>query len=214
LPDHDEPGLNSYRLENHMDICCLDLEGVLLPEIWIQVARDFRNEDLKLTTRDIPDYDELMRYRLTILRKNKIRLADIQKVIASMKPLPGAKTFLDSLQEDFQVTILSDTFYEFAMPLMKKLGSPTLFCNWLAVNRSGYISGYHLRQKDGKRKAVRAFKNIGFRVIAAGDSYNDLTMLRAADRGVLFNPPASIEQKYTAYPVARDYPSLAKLLRE
>lgn len=196
-----------------MDICCLDLEGVLLPEIWIQVAKDFRNDDLKLTTRDIPDYDELMRYRLAILKKNKIRLADIQTVIARMKPLPGANAFLRGLQEDFQVAVLSDTFYEFAMPLIRKLGNPTLFCNWLTVNRSGYISGYRLRQKDGKRKAVRALKDIGFRVVAAGDSYNDLTMLRAADRGVLFNPPVAIEQKYTAYPVARNYPTLAKLLR-
>jgi len=196
-----------------MDICCLDLEGVLLPEIWIQVAKDFRNDDLKLTTRDIPDYDELMRYRLAILRKNKIRLADIQTVIGRMKPLPGANTFLRGLQEEYQVAILSDTFYEFAMPLIKKLGNPTLFCNWLTVNRSGYISGYRLRQKDGKRKAVQALKHIGFRVVAAGDSYNDLSMLRAADRGVLFNPPAAIEQEYTAYPVARSYSALAKLLR-
>lgn len=196
-----------------MDICCLDLEGVLLPEIWVQVAKDFRNEDLKLTTRDIPDYDELMRYRLAILRKQKIRLADIQTVIARMKPLPGAKTFLHELREDFQVVILSDTFYEFAMPLIKKLGNPTLFCNWLTVTRSGYISGYRLRQKDGKRKAVRALKGTGFRVVAAGDSYNDLTMLGAADRGVLFNPPTAIAKKYTVYSVARDYPSLAKLLR-
>lgn len=196
-----------------MDICCLDLEGVLLPEIWIQVAKDFHNDDLKLTTRDIPDYDELMRYRLAILKKNKIRLGDIQTVIARMKPLPGARTFLEGMQEDFQVVILSDTFYEFAMPLIKKLGNPTLFCNWLSVNRSGYIAGYRLRQKDGKRKAVRALKSIGFRVVASGDSYNDLTMLRAADRGVLFNPPAAIEAKYTAYPVARNYANLAKLLR-
>jgi len=196
-----------------MDICCLDLEGVLLPEIWIQVAKEFRKEQLKLTTRDIPDYDQLMRYRLAILRKNKIRLGDIQTVIGRMKPLPGARTFLQGLQESFQVVILSDTFYEFAMPLMMKLGNPTLFCNRLTVNRSDYISGYRLRQRDGKRRAVRALKTIGFRVVAAGDSFNDLTMLRAADRGVLFNPPAAIEQEYPAFPVARNYPSLAKLLR-
>lgn len=196
-----------------MDICCLDLEGVLLPEIWIQVAMDFHNDDLKLTTRDIPDYDELMRYRLAILRKNRIRLPDIQAVVGRMKPLPGAKSFLQRLQRDFQVVILSDTFYEFAMPLIEKLGNPTLFCNWLNVNRSGYISGYRLRQKDGKRKAVRALKSIGFRVVAAGDSYNDLSMLRTADLGVLFRPPLSIEQKHTAYPVAKDYPTLMKLLR-
>lgn len=196
-----------------MDICCLDLEGVLLPEIWIQVATDLRNDDLRLTTRDIPDYDQLMRYRLEILKKNKIRLTDIQTVIGRMKPLPGAKAFLQGLQEHFQVVILSDTFYEFAMPLIRKLGNPTLFCNWLTINRTGYISGYRLRQKDGKRKAVKALKGIGFRVVAAGDSYNDLTMLRAADLGVLFKPPLSIEQKHTAYPVAKDYPTLMKLLR-
>lgn len=196
-----------------MDICCLDLEGVLLPEIWIQVAADFHNDDLRLTTRDIPDYDQLMGHRLEILRKSKIRLADIQAVVGRMKPLPGAKTFLQRLQQHFQVVILSDTFYEFAMPLIEKLGRPTLFCNWLATDRAGYISGYRLRQKDGKRKAVRALKSIGFRVVAAGDSYNDLTMLRAADLGVLFKPPLAIEQKHTAYPVAKDYPTLMKLLR-
>jgi phosphoserine/homoserine phosphotransferase len=196
-----------------MDICCLDLEGVLLPEIWIQVATDFHNDDLKLTTRDIPDYDQLMGHRLEILRKNKIRLSDIQEVIGRMKPLPGARTFLQGLQQDFQVVILSDTFYEFAMPLIRKLGNPTLFCNWLATSRSGYISGYRLRQTDGKRKAVMALRSIGFRVVAAGDSYNDLTMLGAADLGVLFKPPASIERKYTKYPVAKNYATLAKLLR-
>ncbi len=197
-----------------MQICCLDLEGVLLPEIWIAVAEHYHNDDLRLTTRDLPDYDQLMQHRLKILRKNRIRLADIQGVIAGMKPLPGAKAFLDDLAGHFQVVVLSDTYYEFALPLMRELGNPTLLCNWLTVSRSGYISGYVLRQRDGKRKAVKAFKGIGFGVAAAGDSYNDLSMLRTADRGVLFNPPDAIARRYAAYPVARDYTTLARLLKQ
>lgn len=197
-----------------MRICCLDLEGVLLPEIWIAVAEHYHNDDLGLTTRDLSDYDQLMRHRLKVLRKNRIRLADIQGVIAGMKPLPGARAFLDDLAGHFQVAVLSDTYYEFALPLMKELGNPTLLCNWLTVSRSGYISGYVLRQRDGKRRAVKAFKGIGFGVVAAGDSYNDMGMLRAADRGVLFNPPDAIARRYTAYPVARDYTTLARLLKQ
>lgn len=197
-----------------MQLCCLDLEGVLLPEIWIAVADHFRNDDLRLTTRDISDYDQLMQHRLKVLRKNRIRLADIQGVIARMKPLPGARAFLDDLEQHFQVLVLSDTFYEFAMPLIRKLGNPTLLCNWLTVSRSGYISGYVLRQQDGKRKAVKALKGIGFRVVAAGDSYNDLSMLKTADRGVLFNPPDAITRRYPAFAVARDYPALARLLKQ
>jgi phosphoserine/homoserine phosphotransferase len=198
-----------------MQICCLDLEGVLLPEIWIAVADHFHNDDLRLTTRDISNYDQLMGYRLNILRKNRIRLADIQDVIGGMKPLPGAKTFITDLQRHFPVTVLlSDTFYEFAMPLIQKLGNPTLLCNWLKVSRAGYISGYVLRQRDGKRKAVKAFKGIGFNVVAAGDSYNDLSMLRTADRGVLFNPPDAIARQNPEFPVARDYATLARLLKQ
>lgn len=197
-----------------MQICCLDLEGVLLPEIWIAVAEHFHNDDLRLTTRDISDYDQLMQHRLKVLRRNRIRLADIQGVIAGMEPLPGARDFLDDLYQDFQVVLLSDTYYEFAMPLIRKLGNPTLLCNWLTVSRPGYIANYILRQKDGKRRAVRAFKQIGFRVVAAGDSYNDLSMLRTADRGVLFNPPEAIVKRYPAFPVSRDYATLSRLLRQ
>ena len=198
-----------------MQICCLDLEGVLLPEIWIAVAEHFHNDDLRLTTRDISDYDQLMQHRLKVLRKNRIRLADIQGVIDGMKPLPGAKAFLDDLNAHFPVVVLlSDTYYEFAMPLIRKLGNPTLLCNWLTVSRTGYISGYVLRQKDGKREAVKAFKGIGFGVVAAGDSYNDLSMLRTADRGVLFNPPEAIAERYPAFPVARDYLALGRLLKQ
>ncbi len=195
-----------------MLVCCLDLEGVLIPEIWIEVARRFKSDELKLTTRDIPDYDRLMKYRIGILKKKNIRLKDIQKVIAGMNPLPGAKAFLTALRAQATVIILSDTFYEFAGPLMKKLGQPVLFCNWLKTGRSGFISGYQLRQKDGKTKAVKALKSIGFRVHAAGDSYNDLGMLKAAGRGILFNPPLAIKNKFKRFPAVTQYAQLLRLL--
>lgn len=195
-----------------MDICCLDLEGVLVPEIWIQVSKKTGIDDLKFTTRDIPDYDALMRRRLKILRKEKIRLKDIQNVIARIKPLPGARAFLDKLRAQHQAVILSDTFEEFATPLMKQLGMPTIFCNSLRVDKKGFIAGYSLRQKDGKRKAVEGLKRIGFRVHAAGDSYNDITMLKAADKGVLFNPPANIRREFPRFKVAKNYSNLLKHL--
>ena len=195
-----------------MRVYCLDLEGVLIPEIWINVAKRFSVEELKLTTRDIPDYDKLMRYRLGILRAKKIRLKDIQRVIKRMEPLPGAKGFLSRLRLEGPVILLSDTFYEFSLPLMQKLGSPTLFCNWLVVDRAGNITGYKLRQKDGKRRAVQALRSSGFCVKAVGDSYNDLTMLRAAHGGVLFRPPAGISAKNKKFPVAKTYSMLFKLL--
>ena len=188
-----------------MKVICLDLEGVLIPEIWIRVARHYQLDSLKLTTRDIPNYDKLMRYRLGILKKEGIRIQDIQRVIRKMKPLPGAKSVLKKLQRSSPVIILSDTFYEFAGPLMKQLDNPTLFCNWLKVNKTGMITGYVLRQKDGKTKAVCALKKCGFRVVASGDSYNDLGMLKEANQGVLFNPPESIRKKFRKYPVARNY---------
>ena len=191
---------------------CLDLEGILLPEIWIRVARRFRVEALRRTTRDEPDYDNLMRYRLRILRKEGIRLKDIQRVIGRMSPLPGAAAFLAKLKPEGPVLILSDTYYEFAGPVMKKLGRPALLCNRLETDRKGFISGYFLRQKNGKRNAVRALKGLGFEVRAVGDSYNDLGMLKAADRGVFFNPPDSIRKQYPKLPVARDYKKLLKLL--
>jgi phosphoserine/homoserine phosphotransferase len=191
---------------------CLDLEGILLPEIWIQVARRFGVEALKRTTRDEPDYGKLMRYRLALLRKEGIRLRDIQRVIGRMRPLPGAAGFLKRLQAEGPVIILSDTYYEFARPIMGKLGHPALLCNRLEVDRRGFISGYHLRQKEGKRAAVRALKGLGFEVRAVGDSYNDLGMLLAADRGVFFNPPAAIRRKYWKLPAARDYKGLLRAL--
>lgn len=193
-------------------IYCLDLEGVLVPEIWIGVSRKFRMPSLKLTTRDIPDYDKLMKYRIGILKKEGITLKDIQKVIATIRPLPGAKSFLDTLRKNGQVIILSDTFYEFAGPLMAQLGFPTLFCNYLHADRKGFISGYTLRQKDGKKKAVKALHKIRFKVAAAGDSYNDLTMLREADKGVLFNPPDSIRTECRDLPAAYNYKDLLKKL--
>ena len=195
-----------------MRIYCLDLEGVLVPEIWIKVSEKTRVKELRLTTRDIPDYDVLMKRRLKILREKNIKLHDIQKVISTIQPLPGAKSFLDRLRSDGQVIILSDTYYEFAMPLMKKLGFPSLFCNWLETDKAGFISNYRLRQKNGKEKAVRAMKNIGFKVYAAGDSYNDITMLKAADRGVLFNPPANIVKEFPALKVTKNYRELFQAL--
>ena len=193
-------------------ICCLDLEGVLVPEIWISVSQKTKIKALKRTTRDEPNYDRLMEWRLQILRGNKIKLKDIQKVISGINPLPGAKAFLDKLRSKCQVIILSDTYYEFAAPLMKKLDYPALFCNSLSMNKKGFISNYHLRQKNGKEKAVRALKKIGFRVHAAGDSYNDIAMLKAADRGILFNPPANIRTQFPKFRVTSNYKDLLRAL--
>ena len=195
-----------------MQIICLDMEGVLVPEIWIEVSKKTKISDLRLTTRDIPDYDVLMKRRLGILKEQGIRLKDIQAVIETMKPLPGAKRFLDGLRVQHQVIILSDTFYEFARPLMKKLGHPTLFCNWLLLDQKGFISGYKLRQSNGKEKAVKALQSAGFQVVAAGDSYNDVTMLKAAQKGVFFNPPPKIAKQFPKFPVAKTYSHLFKSL--
>jgi phosphoserine/homoserine phosphotransferase len=195
-----------------MIITCLDLEGVLVPEIWIAVAEKTRIAELRLTTRDLPDYDELMRRRIKILREHGIKLKDVQSVIAGIRPLPGARAFLDSLRAQHQVIVLSDTFYEFAGPLMEKLGFPTIFCNGLETDRKGFISGYRLRQRDGKRKSVLALKSLNFRTHAAGDSYNDVTMLQAAHRGVFFNPPAKIAAQFPKFPVTKSYPALLKAL--
>ncbi len=191
-----------------MTICCLDLEGVLVPEIWIAVSRKTGIADLRFTTRDIPDYDVLMRRRLAILKKEGIRLKDIQNVIAKIRPLPGARVFLDKLRSTHQTVILSDTFEEFAKPLMKQLGWPSIFCNSLIIDKRGFIAGYALRQKNGKEKAVRALKGIGYRVHAAGDSYNDITMLKTAQKGVLFNPPPNIVREFPRFKVTRNYREL------
>jgi len=196
-----------------MKVCCLDLEGVLVPEVWIEFAETTGIKELRLTTRDIQDYDKLMKYRLEILKKRGITLKDIQAVIAKIKPLKGALTFLKELQSKRQVIILSDTFYEFAEPLMRQLDFPTLFCHYLEVDKKGYVSGYRLRQKNSKQKAVEALRKLNFTIHAAGDSYNDIPMLKTADKGILFNPPPKIAGEYPQFPVAKSYKSLmAKLL--
>lgn len=192
-----------------MHVVCLDLEGVLVPEIWIEFAEATGIPELKITTRDEPDYDKLMKYRLNILKERQLGLTDIQRVIGGMDPLPGAKAFLDSARAIAQVIILSDTFSQFAMPLMAKLGFPTLFCNELVVDADGTVSGYALRQSDGKRKAVEALKSINMKTMAAGDSYNDLSMIRVADTGALFRAPDSIK---AAHPDVRSYETYTDLL--
>ncbi len=195
-------------------LACLDLEGVLIPEIWIAVAEKTGIKKLRLTTRDIPDYDELMRGRLKILDEHNLKLADIQEVIGTLSPLEGAKEFLDWLKSEFQVIILSDTFYQFAGPLMEKLGHPTLFCNELIVNDDGCITNYRLRQPDGKTKAVTALKGLNFQVIAAGDSYNDTGMLKVADAGILFRPPDNVVEEFPQFPVTHTYDEFKKTLAD
>lgn len=196
----------------HPTILASDMEGVLTPEIWIAVAERTGIERLRLTTRDIPDYDELMRGRLAILREHGLRLADIQQVIATIAPLPGAAQFVRQVRERAQLIILSDTFYEFAAPLMAQLELPTLFCHRLKVDADGMIAGYHLRLPDSKTAAVRALRGIGFRVVAVGDSYNDTGMLAAADTGVLFCPPANVAAEFPHFPVATSYDPILELL--
>lgn len=191
-----------------MQIACLDLEGVLVPEIWINVAEGTGVEALRATTRDIPDYDRLMRQRLRLLNEHGLKLADIQKVIAGMGPLPGACEFLDRLREIFQVVILSDTFYDFAAPLMKQLGHPTLLCHRLKVDSDGRVTDYHLRMKDQKLEAVKALHHLKFRIIAAGDSYNDIAMLAEADAGILFCPPQNVIDEFPQFLVTETYDEL------
>jgi phosphoserine / homoserine phosphotransferase len=194
-------------------IACLDLEGVLVPEIWISVADRTKIPELRLTTRDEPDYDVLMKGRLKLLEKHKLRLHDLQAVIAQMAPLEGAKEFLDWLRRNCQVVILSDTFDQFATPLMKQLDFPTIFCNSLEVEANGRITNYHLRLKDQKRASVAALKTLNFRVVAAGDSYNDTSMLMAADAGIFFRPPAAIAAEFPQFPVTQSYAELQAQFR-
>ncbi|MBL9152844.1 MAG: bifunctional phosphoserine phosphatase/homoserine phosphotransferase ThrH [Verrucomicrobiales bacterium] len=191
-----------------MLIACLDLEGVLVPEIWIGVAERTGIESLRATTRDIPDYDVLMRQRLRILDEHGIKIDQFQAVIGQMGPLEGAREFLSWLKERYQVVILSDTFYEFAAPLMRQLGDPTLFCHNLEIEPDGRIAGYRLRMPDQKRASVRAFHDIAFKIIAAGDSYNDTTMLSEADRGILYRPPQNVIDEFPQFPVTTDYEQL------
>jgi len=197
-----------------VDIICLDLEGVLVPEIWIAFAEITGIDGLKATTRDIPDYDELMTQRLAYLSRHKLGLPDIQSVIEQMAPMPGARDFLDDLRAHFQVIILSDTFYEFATPLMRQLGWPTLFCHKLQVDERGAVTNYQLRQADPKRKSVQALRQLNYRIYAAGDSYNDVNMLEEADAGFLFKPPQNVIEEFPQYPVATDYATLAGYFRD
>jgi phosphoserine/homoserine phosphotransferase len=191
-----------------MIVACLDLEGVLVPEIWIQFSERTGIAELRRTTRDEPDYDKLMKWRIALLAEKGFTLGDIQHVIAGMAPLPGARELLDWLRPRMQVVILSDTFNQFAQPLMKQLGWPTLFCHDLATDATGRIVGYRLRQADAKREAVLALRRLNFRTVAVGDSYNDTRMLAEADHGVLFRPPENVVREFPQFPVARDYDQL------
>jgi len=191
-----------------MELVCLDLEGVLIPEIWVAFAEATAIPALTRTTRDEPDYDRLMAYRMAILAEHGLGLAQIEQVIATLQPLPGAREFLDGLRERYQVILLSDTFQEFARPLMRQLGWPTLFCHNLVVAKDGQITGYRLRIKDQKREAVKRFKELNFRVVAAGDSYNDTTMLSEAHAGILFRAPENVVAQFPQFPLTTDYAAL------
>lgn len=193
-----------------VEIACLDLEGVLIPEVWIAFSESTGIQELRATTRDIPDYDVLMQQRLKILNQNKLTIYDIQKVIGRMEPLPGAISFLEWLQERFQVIILSDTFYEFSEPFMRKLGWPTLFCHSLITDSIGNVIDYKLRQPDPKRKSVKALHSLKYRVIAAGDSYNDITMLKEADVGILFHAPENVIKEFPQFVSVQDFDLLRK----
>lgn len=197
-----------------MEIVCLDMEGVLVPEIWIEFAERTGIPELRRTTRDEPDYDKLMKFRLDLLARHKLGLPDIQAVIGEMGPMAGAKDFLDDLRQHYQVVILSDTFYEFARPLMAQLGEPTLFCHRLEADASGRVVDYHLRMADQKRAAVKAFQGLNFKVIAAGDSYNDTAMLGQAEAGILVHPPENVIREFPQFPVAKSYGELRRLIDE
>jgi phosphoserine/homoserine phosphotransferase len=189
-------------------IVCLDLEGVLVPEIWIEFSKRTGIPELSRTTRDEPDYDKLMNFRLNLLRENNLGLPDIQTVISEMGPMPGARAFLDTLREDYEVIILSDTFYEFAHPLMRQLAWPTLFCHCLEADEDGMLTNYRLRMPDQKREAVKRLREMNFTVVAAGDSYNDTAMLGEAHAGILYHPPENVISQFPQYPVTLNYDEL------
>lgn len=197
-----------------MQVVCLDMEGVLVPEIWIEFSKRSGIPALSRTTRDEPDYDKLMRFRIDLLKQHGLKLADIQAVIDGMGPMAGAREFLDDLRSRYQVLILSDTFYEFADPLMRQLGRPTLLCHRLETDAQGFVTRHVLRMPDQKRAAVNALKSLNFKVMAAGDSYNDTGMLAAADAGFFIHPPESIVAQFPQYPVARSYPELRAKIEE
>ena len=191
-----------------MNIACLDFEGVLVPEIWVCLAEQTNVEEFKLTTRDIADYDELMQFRLTAMRNRGIKYNQLTEAAGSLKPLPGALDFLMWLSERFQVAIISDTFHELAAPLLAQLNYPMILCHRLEVNREGDVLGYKLRQIDPKRQSVKAFQSLNYRVIAAGDSYNDISMLEQADHGMLFCPSEKVKKDHPEYEVAKNYEAL------
>jgi phosphoserine / homoserine phosphotransferase len=191
-----------------MHIICSDLEGVFVPEIWIGVSRKTGIDELKLTTRDISDYDVLMRRRLEILRENNLRLSDIQYVISTLKPLPGAVEFLNWVRSKMQIIIVSDTFTEFAGPFMRQLGYPALFCHSLTTDLNGVITGYNLRQHDSKKMAAIALQSLNYKVTGIGDSYNDISMLRQSDYGILFNPPETVRNENSDLPAVYNYQDL------
>lgn len=193
-----------------MELACLDLEGVLVPEIWIEFAESTGIEALRATTRDIPDYDVLMKQRLALLDEHNLKIDDIQQVIAGLSPLPGAIEFVNWLRERFQVIILSDTFYEFSEPLMRQLGWPTLFCHRLITDQQGRVVDYKLRQKDPKRASVKAFHTLNYKVIAAGDSYNDTTMLSEADVGILFHAPKNVIDEFPQFTAVHEFDELKR----
>jgi phosphoserine/homoserine phosphotransferase len=197
-----------------MNIVCSDLEGVFVPEIWINVAERTGIDALRMTTRDEPDYDVLMTKRLNILKEHNLKLSDITDVIAAMSPLPGALEFLDWMRSQVPVIVVSDTFTQFAGPLMRQLGWPTLFCNTLEIAPDGAVSGYRLRQNDGKRHVVEALRTLNYRIVAMGDSYNDISMLKTADAGILFRPPENVVAEFPQFPVVRDYDELRPLMEK
>jgi phosphoserine/homoserine phosphotransferase len=199
---------NGGREEKAVNVVCLDLEGVLVPEIWIAFAEESGIPELKKTTRDEPDYDKLMKYRLDILKEHGLGLKEIQEVIRKIDPMPGAKDFLDALRKKTQVIILSDTFEQFAAPLMEKLGQPTIFCNTLEVAEDGTITGFRMRCENTKYTTVKALQSIGFETIASGDSYNDLGMIKASKAGFLFRSPDSIKAENPEVPAFETYDEL------
>ncbi|MFP4388481.1 MAG: bifunctional phosphoserine phosphatase/homoserine phosphotransferase ThrH [Desulfococcaceae bacterium] len=197
-----------------MNIVCSDLEGVFVPEIWTNVAERTGIDALRMTTRDEPDYDVLMTKRLNILKAHNLKLSDIADVIAGMSPLPGAREFLDWMRSQVPVIVVSDTFTQFAGPLMRQLGWPTLFCNTLEIAPDGSVAGYRLRQNDGKRHVVEALRSLNYRIVAMGDSYNDISMLKTADAGILFRPPENVVTEFPQFPVVRDYDELRPLMEK
>jgi len=205
---------NRIKLRGFMNIVCSDLEGILVPEIWINVAEKTGIKELRLTTRDIPDYNVLMKRRLAILEEKGLKISDIQGVIGTMDPLEGALEFLNWLRARTQIIVVSDTFVQFAGPLMKKLGWPTLFCNKLSIDSDGSIIDYNLRQKDGKREAVLSLKRLNYYTISIGDSYNDITMLKEADTSILFRPPENVKNEFPEFPVTYSYEELKTIIQD